>query len=79
MGLNGSYIEGIFIRQEAQSQGVGKRLLDFVKARKDRLELNVYQKNSRAVAFYQRERFVIQREGLDEHTGEMEYRMVWTR
>ena len=79
VGLNGSYIEGIFIRQEAQSQGVGKRLLDFVKARKDRLELNVYQKNSRAVAFYQRERFVIQREGLDEHTGEMEYRMVWTR
>ena len=79
VGLNGNYIEGIFVRQEAQSQGIGKGLLDFVKARKDRLELSVYQKNSRAAAFYQREQFVIQREGRDEPTGELEYQMVWVR
>lgn len=35
IGLNGEYIEGIFISGEMQSQGIGKRLLDFVKTKKD--------------------------------------------
>ena len=41
--------------------------------------LNVYQKNARAISFYQREGFIIQCEGLDEATGEKEYTMLWKR
>ena len=41
--------------------------------------LNDYQKNTRAIHFYQREGFEIQREGLDEVTGEKDYVMVWQR
>lgn len=77
IGLNGEYIEGIFVRTQEQGQGIGKHLLDFAKSRKERLSLNVYQKNSRAVRFYQRERFRISEEGNDENTGEKEYRMIW--
>lgn len=77
VGLNGEYIEGIFVRLEAQSQGVGKKLLDFVKGKKAQLSLCVYQKNPRAVRFYQREQFQIQCENIDQDTGEMEYRMVY--
>ena len=79
IGLNDEYMEGIFVRDEMQSQGIGKLLLNFVKEKKTKLYLNVYQKNTRAIHFYQREGFEIQREGLDEVTGEKDYVMVWQR
>ena len=77
IGLNGEYIEGIFVSGEIQSQGIGKLLLNFVKDRRSKLSLNVYQKNTQAIHFYQREGFIIQSEGLDEATGEKEYVMIW--
>lgn len=77
VGLNGTYIEGIFVSSEMQSKGIGRRLLDFVKTKRTELCLNVYQKNTRAIDFYQREGFRIRREGLDESTGEKDYEMVW--
>lgn len=72
VGLNDKYIEGIFVSDEMQSCGIGKLLLDYVKDKKVSLRLNVYQKNARAISFYQREGFIIQCEGLDEATGEKE-------
>ena len=77
VGLNDEYIEGIFVSDELQSCGIGKLLLDYIKDKKARLQLNVYQKNTRAISFYQREGFIIQCEGLDEVTGEKEYTMLW--
>ena len=77
VGLNGNYIEGIFVCGKAQSQGIGKRLLDFVKERKEFLRLGVYQKNERAVQFYKREGFQIESENVDEDTGKKEYIMTW--
>ncbi|RHU91128.1 GNAT family N-acetyltransferase [Clostridium sp. OM07-9AC] len=60
-----------------QSQGIGKLLLDFIKERRMGLSLNVYEKNTRAIHFYQREGFEIQDEGIDEATGEKDYVMIW--
>ena len=77
VGLNDEYIEGIFVSDEMQSQGIGKLLLGFVKEKRTKLHLNVYQKNIRAINFYQREGFEIRGEGLDEATGEKDYVMVW--
>lgn len=79
VGIENDYIEGIFVSNEFQSQGIGKLLLDFVKSKKVNLYLNVYQKNIRAVNFYQREGFKIQRENLDKNTGEKEYVMTWKK
>ena len=79
LGLNGEYIEGIFVSEEAQSRGIGKLLLNHAKDRKSALRLNVYQKNMRAIRFYQREGFQIQREGLDAATGEPDCEMIWRR
>ena len=79
VGLNAEYIEGIFVSEEMQSCGIGKLLLDYIKDKKVRLQLNVYQKNTRALSFYQREGFIVQCEGLDEATGEKEYTMLWKR
>ena len=77
VGLNDEYIEGIFVSDEMQSCGIGELLLDYIKDKKVSLRLNVYQKNARAISFYQREGFIIQCEGLDEATGEKEYTMLW--
>ena len=77
IGLNDEYVEGIFVSDEMQSRGIGKMLLDYIKDKKDRLQLKVYQKNVRAMSFYQREGFTIQSEGMDEFTGEKEYVMNW--
>ena len=76
-GLSNEYIEGIFVSDEMQSCGIGKLLLDYIKNKKVRLRLNVYQKNTRALSFYQREGFDIQCEGFDGATGEKEYTMLW--
>lgn len=78
-GLNGEYIEGIFVSAVMQSQGIGKMLLDYVKSKKEKLLLNAYQKNVQAINFYRREGFQIQCEGLDEITGEKDYVMIWQR
>lgn len=79
IGLNDDYIEGIFIKEAAQSKGVGKQLLDYVKKDRSTLRLNVYQKNKRAIQFYLREEFSIESESLDGNTGEKELKMVWNR
>ena len=75
IGLAESYIAGIFVTSEFQSYGIGKRLLDYAKALKPELYLHVYQKNIRAIRFYQREGFVIEAENTDENTGETEFLM----
>ena len=77
VGLRKDYVAGIFVRSEAQSQGIGKKLIGFVKGRRERLSLKVYQKNRWAVKFYLSERFSICGEGIDEGTGEAEYTMEW--
>ena len=77
IGLNGEYIEGIFVSEAMQSQSIGKILLNYVKNTRSKLILNVYQKNTPAISFYQREGFEIQYSGLDEATGEKDYRMAW--
>ena len=77
IGLSNEYIEGIFVSAEMQSQGIGKILLNYVKGKRNKLILNVYQKNTRAISFYQREGFEIQYSGLDEATGEKDYVIAW--
>ena len=79
IGLTENHIEGIFVVKSARSKGIGKALLDYAKSRKPRLDLSVYQKNERALAFYQREQFTVQSEGIDEDTNEAEIQMLWTR
>jgi len=77
IGLHENYIEGIFVRSEARSRGIGRQLLDFAKTIRNPLTLQVYQKNTRAMEFYRREKFRLQCEKIDENTKEREYLMIW--
>ena len=91
VGLDQEYIAGIFVRKEARSKGIGKALLDFIKEKKQgkalldfikekkqELTLNVYQKNERAVRFYERQGFQIIDRSIDKSTAEKEYLMRWS-
>ena len=79
VGLTGNCVAGIFVKEYAQSKGVGKHLLDYVKTIKTYLDLSVYQKNIRAVSFYKREQFIIQSENIDHSTNEKEFIMSWNK
>ena len=79
IGLTENHIEGIFVAKSARSKGIGRALLEYAKSRRPRLDLSVYQKNERALAFYRREQFVVQSEGIDGDTNEAEIQMLWTR
>ena len=79
IGLNDEYVEGIFVSDKMQSHGLGKILLDYAKDKRNKLFLNVYRKNTRAISFYKREGFEIRYSGLDEATGEKDYEMTWHR
>ena len=72
VGLNDEYIEGIFVSDEMQSCGIGKLLLDYVKDKKVSLRLNVYQKNARAISFYQREGFIAEKKGCKNRNSQPE-------
>lgn len=77
VGLSGDYVEGIFVAPDARSHGIGRQLLDHVKATHRCLELNVYAKNRRAVEFYQREGFELKGSGVDPHTREEDFLFFW--
>ncbi|HHY26827.1 MAG TPA: N-acetyltransferase [Desulfitobacterium dehalogenans] len=77
LGLNGDYIEGIFVDAEYQSKGIGGQLLNYAKERHNKLLLNVYKRNERAVRFYLKEGFVILSEQIEEETKERDLTMVW--
>ncbi len=76
-GLQGEYLAGIFVKKEFRRAGLGKELLDHIKARRPVLTLSVYKKNRPAEAFYEREGFAVLSEGIDPDTGEAEAEMRW--
>lgn len=79
VGLMDNYIAGIFVSQQFQSKGIGKKLLDHAKDKKDALSLSVYKENNRAVNFYLREGFIVSNEQVDENTAKIELNMNWTK
>lgn len=79
IGLTDNYFAGLFVKEGVQSKGIGKQLLNYAKGIKSNMRLSVYNKNIRAIKFYQREQFVIQSENTDDNTNEKELIMVWSR
>lgn len=79
IGLTDNYIAGIFVKEDKQSKGIGKKLLNYVKSIKPNISLSVYQKNTKAVRFYKREQFQIVSENVDDITNEKEFIMEWNK
>lgn len=78
IGLIVTYVAGLFVKDKARSQGIGKALLDYVKNFKSNLILDVYEKNAGAIQFYKKENFTIKQQAVDGDTNERECRMEWS-
>ncbi len=78
-GITEGYLAGLFVDAPFRSKGVGKALLDCLKTFYPRITLHVYERNSGAVHFYEREGFSTVSADTDDETGEREYMMVWRK
>lgn len=79
IGLSENYIAGIFIDKEFRNKGIGKNLLDYAKDKKDKLYLNVYEKNNKAMNFYIKNQFIISEKNFDDENKEYEYKLIWNK
>ncbi|MBP2024756.1 GNAT family N-acetyltransferase [Peptoniphilus stercorisuis] len=79
IGLSENYIAGIFIDKEFRNKGIGKNLLDYAKDKKDKLYLNVYEKNNKAMNFYIKNQFIISEKNFDDENNEYEYKLIWNK
>ncbi len=73
------FIGGLFIRVDSQRKGIGSKIIDFLKADHDKLQLAVYDRNVRAMNFYLKSGFKITNTEIDEKTNEKEHLMEWKR
>lgn len=72
-------VAALFISPAHQSRGLGRQLLDLLKAQYDRLDLTVYAENEQARGFYCRNGFQEGEQQLCEHSGRPELVMHWQR
>ena len=79
VGLVDRYVAGIFVDSACRGRGIGKQLLEEAKRDRPELFLHVYQKNTRALAFYLREGFTAIDLLLDQETGQAEWLMRWNK
>ncbi len=73
------FIGGLFVLEDYQGKGIGRKLLNCCKSLYSSLELGVYLKNENAVNFYKNCGFVVKSEQPDENSGFMEYTMSWVQ
>lgn len=62
-----------------QSNGVETQLLLQAKKKYSMLTLQVYAKNKKAIEFYKKENFIIDKITLNKDTKEEEYTMTWKK
>ena len=79
IGLIEDDIAGLFVSEPMQAKGIGRQLIAYAKSQKEKLTLEVYRKNMRAVQFYRKEGFSITDEAIDESTAEVVYTMSWQK
>jgi putative acetyltransferase len=78
IALEGTQINGLFIKVEYQRQGVGRSLIEHAKQLHDQLRVRVYQENYQAQRFYFAMGFeVVPEVGTPEDGPHAQYCMRW--
>jgi len=72
-------LAAIFVDNELQGKGTGKKLLNFIKKRRIKIQLKAYMKNTKTVDFYKSQDFKTISKNKEKETGEYEYLMEWTK
>lgn len=77
--IENGYIAGIFIKKEYQREGIGNKLIDYIKSKYENITLDVYNKNEKALNFYYKNNFKILDSKIDEETKELEYTLFYKK
>jgi GNAT superfamily N-acetyltransferase len=80
LALAGDAVDHLYVRPDAQGQGIGSALVAEAKARRPRgLELWAFQRNAPALAFYARHGFteLYRTDGSDNEEREPDVRLGW--
>jgi putative acetyltransferase len=77
--MNNSFIGALFVLQDYQGNGIGRKLMEYCKSLYSSLGLGVYKENTSAVDVYKHCGFVVTAEQPNEDSGLLEYTMVWTK
>ena len=81
LARQGGRVQALHVAQSAREMGIGRALLDEVKAVEPEVSLWTFQANTRAIAFYLREGFA-EAERTDGHGNDEklpDIRMIWRR
>ena len=70
VSMMGNEVGGLFVRPNQQSKGIGKLLLKYVEDMNTELEVEVFDKNTKAKEFYLRYGFSIFEESFHEESGQ---------
>lgn len=73
------YIAGLFVKEEFQGLGIGKKLLNRSKELYKNLTLDVFEKNTKAINFYNKNGFKVIEKKKNKDIYEIEYTMQWTK
>lgn len=79
MGMDGEYLEGLFVHRDFRGLGFGTRMIEWVKAENDYFTLHVFKKNYGAYTFYRNRGLLIRDLEINEDLGEEEYLMYYRR
>ena len=74
-----NYLAAIFVQVNMLGYGIGTKLLNHMKEKKETIKLTVYKKNPKSIHFYKKHGFKILSENLDENTDEIELLMEWNK
>lgn len=79
VAMIGSEVGGLFVNSHVQRNGIGKKLLDYVKPMHENLVLNVFVENIVGRNFYKKYGFSEIGEVTDAATGKKQIRMKYPR
>jgi GNAT superfamily N-acetyltransferase len=79
LALNGDWVDHLYVDPPAQHRGLGSALLRHAQGRSATLQLWVFQRNTRAIAFYEHHGFAIAEltDGARNEERTPDARMVW--
>ena len=74
-----NYINGLFVDPDSRGQGIGRKLLRYVKTCYGELHLNIYAKSRKMLKFASSEGFLINGALYQEESGQVKYTLVWKK
>lgn len=79
VGISKNHVEGLFVDKDYRDEGIGTRLINYIKEDRDFFTLHVFESNYGAVRFYENRGLIKMEESVHEELGEVEYLMYYRK